>query len=225
MLTPLPILIIPSQKGYSNKVLQLLFANQPGTYISWSPLFHSLVKKQTHLNISKRKMEQIAIPKKTTGGIKIWHFSCISAVRHIRDRNTSRRKLISTLNVHPEMSVSEAGWAMKGGPKIKKGTWKMISMWSLMLWSHLQRNLFLPRRLITEDKRLSYSVATVEEFILKKRLAHGQYTEDKPEIRYTELSRNDFTLDSQINFEGAIKKTLSLPKWGSVLDKRLILDR
>lgn len=64
-------------------------------------------------------MEQIIIPKKATECIKIWHLSCISAVRHIRDRNTPRRKLISTLSVHPEMSVSEAGWAMKGGPNVK----------------------------------------------------------------------------------------------------------
>lgn len=64
-------------------------------------------------------MEQIIIPKKTTECIEIWHFSCISAVRHIRDRNTPRRKLISTLSVHPEMSVSEAGWAMKEGPNMK----------------------------------------------------------------------------------------------------------
>lgn len=34
---------------------------------------------------------------------------------------------MSTLNVHPEMSVSEAGWAMNGGPKIEKETWKMIT--------------------------------------------------------------------------------------------------
>lgn len=119
MLTPLPILIIPSPKRDANKVLHVLFANQPGTCISWSPLLHSLVKKQTYLNISRRKMEQIVIPKKTTECIKIWHLSCISAVRHIRDRNTPRRKLISTLSVHLEMSVSEAGWAMKGGPNMK----------------------------------------------------------------------------------------------------------
>lgn len=119
MLTPLPILIRPSPKSDANKVLHILFANQPGTYISWSPLFHSLVKKQTYLNLSRRKMEQTVIPKKTTECIEIWHFSCISAVRHIRERNTPRRKLISTLSVHPEMSVSEAGQAMKGGPNMK----------------------------------------------------------------------------------------------------------
>lgn len=113
MLTPLPILI-PSPKRDANKVLHILFANQPGTYISWSLLLHSLVKKQTYLNISRRKMKQIVIPKKTTECIKIWHLSCISAVRHIKDRNIPRRKLISTLSVHPEV-----GWAMKGGPKMK----------------------------------------------------------------------------------------------------------
>lgn len=119
MLTPLPILIIPSPKRDANKVLHVLFC-QPARHMYFMiSLFHSLVKKQTYLNISRRKMEQIVIPKKTTECINIWHLSCISAVRHIRDRNTPRRKLISTLSVHSEMSVSEAGWAIKGGSNMK----------------------------------------------------------------------------------------------------------
>lgn len=36
-------------------------------------------------------------------------FLLFSAVRHIRDRNIPRRKLISASNIHPEMTVSEAG--------------------------------------------------------------------------------------------------------------------
>lgn len=51
--------------------------------------------------------------------LKIRHFSCILAVRHARDRNTPKKKINALINIHSEMSVSEARWAMKGA-EIKK---------------------------------------------------------------------------------------------------------